>query len=296
MSNIFKAQPHKIVTRYDVCSLACKAYTAAVSPTNLRSAFAKTPDQVIESLGNKISPSKLYNNNDMADKDDNENNNKENKNDKSNTTSNTTSENKQLQHEKLDENEVCDQFFVQQGGVVAKNVEKKKCRNISSVVGGKAVTEDESANRMKIYIEESAQDKMKRPVTKTPDAAQNKAPKKAHKTPKKSQNKESKGSANSPKPQSCPINSPQPGPSHINLLYEDGMSTDDESESQIPEASKCCQCKRFYVSPDKINIHQIHLTNWAQCDSCDHWVHLTYYKPVCVVRKETPFTCPCCEN
>ena len=71
------------------------------------------------------------------------------------------------------------------------------------------------------------------------------------------------------------------------------MSTDDESsESQIPDISKCCQCKRFYVSPDRISTLQIHLTNLAQCDKCDHLVHLSYCTQVRVVRKEIPFQCP----
>ena len=62
----FSRLNHKLVNRYEVCSLACKAYTAALSPTNLGSAFAKagilpfqTAAQITESLGNKISPSEL---------------------------------------------------------------------------------------------------------------------------------------------------------------------------------------------------------------------------------------------
>ena len=39
---------------------------------------------------------------------------------------------------------------------MAKKLEKKKRRNISNVVGAKAVTEDETVSRMKAYIEKSA--------------------------------------------------------------------------------------------------------------------------------------------
>ena len=53
----FSRLNQKIVIRYDVRFLACKAYTAALSTTDLRFAFAKagifsfkTPDQEIESL------------------------------------------------------------------------------------------------------------------------------------------------------------------------------------------------------------------------------------------------------
>ena len=203
----FSQLDHKVVTRYDVCSLACKAYTVALSPTNLRSAFAKagifpckTATQVIESLGDKSSPSKLYNHKDIPEEDDKDSNKENNK---ENEESNTTAEH-EPQTETLHENqarahdpsEACDEFFVQQGGVVAKKVEKKRRRNISTVVGGKAVTEDETVDRMKVYIEESVQLKKKRPVNKTPNKTPNKVssnpPKKSsNKTPRKSPKKTS---------------------------------------------------------------------------------------------------------
>ena len=213
----FSRLHHKIVTRYDVCSLDCKAYTAALSPTNLRSAFAKarifpykTPTQVIESLGNKISPSKLYSYTDMTEKVDNGNNdngnndngNKDNENNNNENNGNenmdNNKENDMVQSEKRDETETCDLFFVQHGGAVAKKVEKKKRRNISSVVGGKAVTEDETVSRMKTYMEESAEAKKKRLVNKTQTKESTKAQKKSpHKTPRKSQNKAPKKSPKS---------------------------------------------------------------------------------------------------
>ena len=77
-------------------------------------------------------------------------------------------------------------FLVQQGGIVAKKTRKKKRRNISNVVGGKAITEDEKVSRMKAYIEESARVKKKMPLNKTPTKPQNK---KSSKTLNKSANK-----------------------------------------------------------------------------------------------------------
>ena len=87
--------------------------------------------------------------------------------------------------------------------------------------------------------------------------------------------------------------SPQPGPSHINLIPSDVSSSEDESESQMPDKDKCCVCKKFYVRP--ADVYKIAITNWAECDICGHWVHLAYCTPVRVVRKETHFTCPCCD-
>ena len=57
----------RIVSRYDVCALACKAYSAALTPANLRAAFAKTgifplkcASEIIRELESKIAPSQLY--------------------------------------------------------------------------------------------------------------------------------------------------------------------------------------------------------------------------------------------
>ena len=86
--------------------------------------------------------------------------------------------------------------------------------------------------------------------------------------------------------------SPQQGLSHINLIASDVLSSEDESESQMADKDICCVCKKFYARP--VDVHKIAMTNWAQCDICGHWVHLVYCTPVRVVRKETPFKCPCC--
>ena len=58
---------HRTVSKYDVCSLACKAYLAALSPSNRQASFSKAgiyplkkAADVIADLGDKISPSKLY--------------------------------------------------------------------------------------------------------------------------------------------------------------------------------------------------------------------------------------------
>ena len=58
---------HQCVTRYDVCKLACRAYTVALSPVNLQASFRKTgiyPLQnaidAVTSLGDAIAPSELY--------------------------------------------------------------------------------------------------------------------------------------------------------------------------------------------------------------------------------------------
>ena len=51
--------------------------------------------------------------------------------------------------------EQVEHFFEKVGGDVKKKVTKAKRRNINSVVGGKAVTETETVNKIKKYMEES---------------------------------------------------------------------------------------------------------------------------------------------
>ena len=57
----------QMVSRYDVCGLACKAYSASLTPANLKAAFAKsgivtvkTASEMISNLKPKIAPSQLY--------------------------------------------------------------------------------------------------------------------------------------------------------------------------------------------------------------------------------------------
>ena len=131
-----------------------------------------------DSLGNEILPSNLYINKDIPKKkNDEKKNNKEKKqgewqeNDKPQTTAENDPQTEKLnenQTQSHDPSEACHKFFVHQGGVVAKTVEKKKRRNISNVVSSKAVTEDEMVNWMKLCIEESVQLQKKRHVNKTP--------------------------------------------------------------------------------------------------------------------------------
>ena len=63
----FVRSQHRVVSRFDVCALACKAYASALSPGNLHSAFRKAGiypllegKVMCENLGQKIKPSTLY--------------------------------------------------------------------------------------------------------------------------------------------------------------------------------------------------------------------------------------------
>lgn len=62
----FSRTSGRVVTRSDVCKLACRAYTAALSPANIQAAFAKTgvfppksSSVMVTELSDKIAPSEL---------------------------------------------------------------------------------------------------------------------------------------------------------------------------------------------------------------------------------------------
>ena len=70
----FSRNQGRVVTKKDVCRLPCKAYTAVLSPANLRSAFdiagifpVKEPSDMTSLLQAKIAPSTLYVNEDFQD-------------------------------------------------------------------------------------------------------------------------------------------------------------------------------------------------------------------------------------
>jgi hypothetical protein len=121
---------HRLVTKYDICALACRAYTAAMNHSNLQSAFRRAGiypfvdgKSMCESLGKKIAPSVLY----------------------------------QVSHEnpidtKPNEQNV-DDFFGKRKGVVVEKLVKKR-RSVNSVVGGKAL-EGVTVEKLKTYVEES---------------------------------------------------------------------------------------------------------------------------------------------
>lgn len=257
---------HRVVTRYDVCSLACKAYLSALSPCNLSSSFQKSgifPLQkgtdMVERLRSKLAPSTLYSN---VNEEGNE----------SKQTKEDNVEPQQTKNEKETEqikNRTHDPetFFEDRNCKVVKKVVQNKRRNISDIIGGKAL-EGETETKMRAF------------VSCTPSKKVKKDGKKKTATIKMKQI-----------PSTVTLHSPEPGPSHINLAAEDSQS---DTESEIDEESKCCVCKRFYVQ-QRDNIYTCELVQWVQCDKCMHWVHLKYCTPLRVARKNTEFICNCCK-
>ena len=66
-----------------------------------------------------------------------------------------------------------------------------------------------------------------------------------------------------------------------------------QSESEITEEEKCCVFGKFVPDPVRECVSLI-FTKWAQCDRCEHWVHLIYCSSVRVVRRGDSFYCVHC--
>ena len=250
---------------------------------NLQSAFSKSgiypfknAEQMVESLGLKIKPSTLYCN--ITDE------NKENVGPSGDATSNEQENEQASSEQEVVKSDAEQNFFENRKGTVVKKVSmKKKRRNISTVIGGKAL-EGKTEKKIKTYMEES-----KKKATESKSVSPQNKNKPVETIPKKKV-KLTARSKSSFKPQK----SPQPGPSCINLLSDSSDNSENETESDIPMESKCCQCKRFYVERDDNQIFSI--VSWVQCENCLHWVHLKHCTPIRVARKDTAFTCACCEN
>ena len=278
----FSRQTHKTVTRFDVCSLACKAYISALSPSNIQSAFSKSgiypfqsAETMLQNLKQQINPSILYDKGD-GDKDSLcDNYEAVEKHTADCTGDNSINEAK--------ENDVGD-FFMKRGGEVNKKIEvvKKKKRNSSHVIGGKAVTEDDILERMKNNVSESSR---KSNISSNYEIGVTKSQKRKKNNQTQNINKENQAGPSTSDPGLASSEK------YVAPLID---SSEDENDEGMAEKDKCCVCKRFYVNSR--NIYEVAIVRWAKCETCGHWVHLRYCTPTRVVRRNTPFKCRCCEN
>ncbi|XP_062569017.1 uncharacterized protein LOC134231111 [Saccostrea cucullata] len=118
------------VNKYNICNLACKAYTVALSPNNLRGAFRRTGifpfDPSVVSLSNAFLASDTRKELEVNDDD---------------QTPNSSGSGEQVPV-------VCDT----QKKPVYFTKSNKQRRSINKIVGGKAITENSVANQVKDYV------------------------------------------------------------------------------------------------------------------------------------------------
>ncbi|KAH3812990.1 hypothetical protein DPMN_141435 [Dreissena polymorpha] len=85
-----------------------------------------------------------------------------------------------------------------------------------------------------------------------------------------------------------------PSTSGINPIrneFHDLSDSDEELDDDIP----CCMCNQI-TPPTLRNQPCLKIVNWAQCDKCDGWVHLAFCTSVRVVRRNSQFFCPKCQD
>ena len=156
-----------------------------------------------------------------------------------------------------------------------------KRKTLSSVIGGKPVTEESVVKDINIHI---SQQKPKN--TNLTDSKMQK-----RKSPNSGKGK-GKGKKHASNPKFVPPfkGSTTPGPSVIHPPENESDTEDDN----VAESDCCCMCKSFYP-PQKKQLDHIFIVNWGQCSHCSHWTHLSFCSPVRVLRRHSIFLCPHCD-
>jgi hypothetical protein len=129
----------RVITRFDVCHLACKIYAKTLTPSNIQSSFRRCgiypfdPTVINDSI---VAPSTTF--------------------DHSSETNSLI----QLNEAPSKQNQSAEDFLQERGGKVLQNVQTAKIRNtLSKVVGGKAITEDTVTEKIKEHINKQANKK-----------------------------------------------------------------------------------------------------------------------------------------
>ncbi|XP_053390074.1 uncharacterized protein LOC123531140 isoform X2 [Mercenaria mercenaria] len=249
-----RTSPESRITRYNVCKLACSAYAAGLSASNLRSAFQKTgiyPFQPAAISKAALAPADAYHLTPMT------------------------------------QNTVCSQkpsgdprdFFSPDQELIAKKQEfesKKEHKNtVSKIVSGKCITNPVVEKKIIEFSE--GQKKRKTESSKTGKVSKNKKVSKLPK-PKNVQKK--------------PLGfEPQPGPSKV-VVYPSDSS--DFSDTEITDSEKCCVCHKFEPEELRNIVSLVFVKwAKCDIAGCDHWTHLKFCCPQRVVRYNDSFECPC---
>ena len=246
------------ITRYDMCELACKAYLKALTPVNIQAGFRKTgifPFSSAIVAREKLFPSESFREDRPVEKV------------KAMKQGQEAVETfLQMKSEKVTSKESRDSEN-------CKCTCKKSLNCIRPKAGGKPITEDTFKDQLEDY--ESKKQKQN---------GTNKI-----KVQKKQNQK--KEICESPKPSTSGVHFPKPFTSDNDgnhLIHELSDSDEDGDVSDV-----CCVCMKK-SPPNLQSLPYLKIVNWAACDKCDHWVHLTFCSKVHVVRRHSDFLCPHC--
>lgn len=130
-----------VISRYDICEIACKVYTSTLTSANIQAAFKKSgvfPFNANVISADAVAPSASFQ-----------------------ATSDQNPQCSENTHEKAVE------FLEKRGGEVLKNVKITKTRNtLSKIVGGKAITEPDIVEKIKSHVDNQKRKPLQKQLTK----------------------------------------------------------------------------------------------------------------------------------
>lgn len=232
------------ITKYEICSIACRAYLRAMTPLNIQSGFRKTGvyplcKEVISM--EKLIPCESFREEKPIEKA------------KALKSGKSAVEEFLRVKEERQQQETCPSC----------TCGKKKAAIKKPNAGGTEITGDKFMEELSEYEKSKNNNNTSKNVRKTTQKKQI-------------------------------FESPKPSTSGLN--FQKTTQTIPESDSDYDDSDDtavCCICKKN--SPPAINeLSTIKIVNWAQCDICQHWVHLAFCTTIRVVRRHSTFLCPHC--
>ena len=249
-----------VITRYNVGELASRAYTKALSPENLQTAFQKTGIYPLNAAAIDpltLAPAEVFKPADIPEPI---------------TNSGDAPESETV-------TEAPNFFDTREVSLVQIKTEKEATRKprrcLSKIVSGRCITESDVETSVREHVAVSK---------RKPDAESKKVTKKS----KKGKGKQSEGTCSSQ----------IAGPSGVNASRAvrvpiQESESDDSEPLETREDEKCCVCKEF--TPEAVRKSDVLIfTQWAQCDVCGHWVHLKYCDKLVAIRRGVMFKCIHC--
>lgn len=260
-----------VITKQDVCALACQAYSKALSAQNLQSAFRKCgiyPFNADVVPAEALAPSSVL-------------------------TQRNEEEDKSDSDLDADENNNSQDFFAERTRELVRIKSeglkaKKERKTLSKITSGRAITEPEVSAKIMEHVSAAAAPKQRKNIKNqtlsTTSTKNGKSPKCGNK--KRKTSPQTKGHSN------------EPGPSNVqpidNTSSRQYFLSEDSEDVSISEEELCCICKMF--TPHAVrNSTSLIFVKWVQCDKCRHWVHLNYCTDIRVVRIGDHYLCPHCK-
>ncbi|XP_046560004.1 MFS-type transporter clz9-like [Haliotis rubra] len=253
----------KRVQKHSICRLGCKAYSAALTPANIQAFFRKCGISPFDKHAvNKINfvPATVYKKTENAAMAGTENQTKA-----TIVLLTTSASELSTQREtnlQTTSKTTVSNFFQRLDNVIFEDPNPTKKRNVmSAIVGGKAITETATLQKMKDHEA-------------------------AHPPPLKKTRGKSTGKSAEPLPRTS-------GTKSSNMKKTLQVS-DSDSEIVDDDEEVCCKCKLFQPVEVRSCVSLI-FVKWAQCThpTCQHLVHLGFCTPVKTVRCKSEYWCPC---